>query len=784
MTDYIMFKKHRDEASDRFVKIQHNRVHEFIRKNKWAHEIILSKKRDHKPRVRLTLDIDWEVREHEEIYLENLKKTYKAVQDQGFYVTECSRKKKISIHAVHKEFAFLDKYRMKKYILNTLIPKWKKMGGVYKVMTRVIDTGFSTLRCIWQRKNSYDGKWPKDDVVMKRMNPIKKVVNILNYMSTYVTDKHRIIEVEMAEGEEVLYMSSYGFPCAEDVESPKFDFIKELVLEALDPSYVSTYDKWRSVAFALAYVERTKRMMDLFYTISKRTTAGNYSSTACGRLWNDACTRELPMNCITDDSLEYYCRLSDLKKYKEIKSKYIAETDETCKKMFMDPDHPYFSATFAKEYSGKYLDDLEKFHRDALKIYGFTTTGKTKYIIKEYKRNKKCRKVYSIDTSKPGFLNDLCLFKKVGEKDGKDKYDKRTFLQCIEDADDLNRFSYTGQIFDPDNDDVGAFNQWPGFRAKEIDGEIDYDLIDPFLYHIREIMCEGHAEVYRHHLDFLSQMIQQPGKKLGICPILMGNQGSGKGAYVDIIRAMLGTSLVSEQKNMGSILGKFDTLIHDKLLVFFNESKDVNSKKYKDAFDTLKTLISDKHQTKSEKYEKGIDTIHYARFIISSNNDFPALIDSSDRRFVVKRASGKHIRDKKYFSRLYSYIEDDNAINHFFTYLLRKVKFTRDRKIPLTLERMSLIESASDIKVEILEYLVKRFEGEYLPADKLLSICRTDFEKFYKSKRQMGAHLKRYFNLDGNRLKQVKINGKNTRVYHVEVDHIKKMIKKYHPLLK
>ena len=64
----------------------------------------------------------------------------------------------------------------------------------------------------------------------------------------------------------------------------------------------------------------------------------------------------------------------------------------------------------------------------------------------------------------------------------------------------------------------------------------DRETIDPLLRHIREALCAGIVEDYKHFMAWVAHIAQKPDVKIGWCPLFMSEQGTGKGL-------MLGTLL-------------------------------------------------------------------------------------------------------------------------------------------------------------------------------------------------------------------------------------------------
>ena len=779
MIKTLTFKRGIAVKKEDYIHVRHNKVYEFLKKNKYVHEVL----KGCGP-IKLTLDIDWKVKDEDKNWLKKVEKIYETIRKCGFFVMQCTRKDKISIHAVHGTTTFRNLPMMKKYVKTILIPEWMKSGGILKRIATndSIDLGFSTLRALWQRSNNVEVEARNGLLIdkdgTKRMMPIRKVENVLDYCSTFVKKGTILTHVDMGKHEDELYGCSFGFKIKDGEKSDKFEMIEELST-ILDPKYVSFRETWFKMALALAHEERTGRMSNLFHELSKTTTRGNYNYADVCKIWFEAMDRAPPLRCVTIGTFVHYCRSSDPKKAEEILSKYRKVDDGDLRAMMVDSKYNFVLKNFIDKWSNKVIEEYDEIHKDMIKILAILADGDGTYIVKTNKLNEDKKEIYKM-TKHLGIFNHY--FIKFSSKNKKDveKISKKKFIDVLNMM-DKSRITYHNRVFDPKEVNPDDFNTWPGFRADLVTEEdIDMNLIEPFLNHIRKVMSNCNDKVYGFVLNWLAQIVQEPWKKMGHALLFVGQEGAGKGRFLELIRRVIGSSLVTEANDLESVSGRFNSQLNDKLVVCFNEVQNT-TKKFRGSYDKLKSIITDEEQWIERK---GVDRMKVKcciRVIIASNNDRPIPLGSSDRRFCISETSSKHVGNKNYFVGLTRAIEDDNAINHFYTYLKNKVFVDYGMKIPRTLVREGLMTRSLPKKVEILRYLIENRPEESITPRELLVICKDEFGVDYVGTKRMSGDLKKYFPLDSdNNLKRAKVNGKRKRVYIVDVEYLNKQLKERH----
>jgi len=89
--------------------------------------------------------------------------------------------------------------------------------------------------------------------------------------------------------------------------------------------------------------------------------------------------------------------------------------------------------------------------------------------------------------------------------------------------------------------DLDLFNTWSGFAAEwisPVSDDIAAAAFDRYSKHISDVV--GDNSVCSFVLDYFAHVLQRPEKKTGVCILLQGSQGCGKGTIFDKFRDIVG----------------------------------------------------------------------------------------------------------------------------------------------------------------------------------------------------------------------------------------------------
>jgi hypothetical protein len=281
-------------------------------------------------------------------------------------------------------------------------------------------------------------------------------------------------------------------------------------------------------------------------------------------------------------------------------------------------------------------------------------------------------------------------------------------------------------------------NMWKDFDMESVDKYIPMiEERDFLLNHIR-ILCNHDDAVYQYFIRWIAQMIQYPDVK-SICPILISEEGGGKGTLMELFQKMLGSNKVYEtttpSKNVWG--GSSNSLMKSAFLVNLNE---MSQKESYGAEGQIKALITDPTITIKELYSNPIVVNSFHRFIITSNGDEAVSKKAGDRRKFIIRCSDelckakfkndedKHNELSKYHDKSHKLLEDVNVIKTVYDYFKYEIEDMHDFK------RLSMPETEHDLETQAINIdTISLWLEHYVYNDLYAYVCqKNDFAKCYE----------------------------------------------------
>ena len=178
----------------------------------------------------------------------------------------------------------------------------------------------------------------------------------------------------------------------------------------------------------------------------------------------------------------------------------------------------------------------------------------------------------------------------------------------------------------------------------------------------------------------MADAIQNPSTRPGVALAIRGQQGVGKGVFVNIFARLFGPHFIQVTQS-SHLVGNFNGHQKDKLLVFADEAFWAGNKQ---AEGVLKGLVTE--DTLSIEM-KGVDVGQFPNFIrlvLATNNDWVVPASAEQRRFVVIDASPARMQDTAYFGAIIQQMDDgglEALMHHLQSLDLGGVNL---RKIPQT----------------------------------------------------------------------------------------------------
>jgi hypothetical protein len=166
----------------------------------------------------------------------------------------------------------------------------------------------------------------------------------------------------------------------------------------------------------------------------------------------------------------------------------------------------------------------------------------------------------------------------------------------------------------------------------------------------------------------MAHMIQKPEEKPGVMITLLGGQGTGKGVYFSLLRAIWPRTTL-QASNIEQITGRFNACLERNFIICMDEALFAGDRR---AMDNLKSIITESMLQIEQKFQptRTIRSVH--RLFASSNHSHFGNIELDDRRFVFLRVSDNKQQDTTYFGGIAAAINDPATIGALVYYLQRK----------------------------------------------------------------------------------------------------------------
>ena len=200
--------------------------------------------------------------------------------------------------------------------------------------------------------------------------------------------------------------------------------------------------------------------------------------------------------------------------------------------------------------------------------------------------------------------------------------------------------------------------------------EIDQELVDVWLFHGREVISDGDLDYFEYLMDWFAHIIQKPNVKTATVPMIKSDQRAGKGQYFMVfICYTVNPDLCLMTGNMDDIVGNFNSLSQDKLLIVLDEAVDA---KDKSGVSRFKHMTAEGKQTINEKYKAQKTIQSFSNYACLTNHDFDTMIEKDQGRIFPKVASSKYCYDTEYWKNYRSKLLNLNAGKHIFHWLCRR----------------------------------------------------------------------------------------------------------------
>lgn len=216
-----------------------------------------------------------------------------------------------------------------------------------------------------------------------------------------------------------------------------------------------------------------------------------------------------------------------------------------------------------------------------------------------------------------------------------------------------------------------TFNLFNGFP-------LEYRKIDYGKMKFEESKIYNHMSKYffaeqkelEHFLDFVADMIQDPGQLKGTGHLFYSTLGCGKGLICKMLCKLLGSNNAIIIVDVKRYFDKFNNLYKNRILKIFEELEDKGT-----AFKNHNRIKGEITNTEEIVEKKGVDQFicrNFARIIMNTNNENATYVESGVRRISYHSLSGAKADDYDYFAPLWKELKDDKFLKCAFDYFANR----------------------------------------------------------------------------------------------------------------
>lgn len=211
--------------------------------------------------------------------------------------------------------------------------------------------------------------------------------------------------------------------------------------------------------------------------------------------------------------------------------------------------------------------------------------------------------------------------------------------------------------------------------------EINMNIVNVWLDHALTVICDNDKEYYEYLMSWFASIIQKPNIKTGTIPLIKSKQRAGKGQFFSVfMNYVMNPNMCLFTGNMDDVIGNFNSLAENKLLIILDEA--VNAKD-KSSISKFKNMTTEALQTINEKFKAQKKIQSFSNFGCLTNHDFDSMIEQDQGRFFPKVANSSRCYDVAYWKTYRSTLMNSNAGKHIFHWLCRRdIKDFNVRDIP------------------------------------------------------------------------------------------------------
>lgn len=325
-------------------------------------------------------------------------------------------------------------------------------------------------------------------------------------------------------------------------------------------------------------------------------------------------------------------------------------------------------------------------------------------------------------------------------------------------TDDPTSRSYERIEFDPSPDNMftskSDLNVWPGMCAESLaplqdliranqDPELQSptleNLVAPICVHVLNVLADQNQDHCNWILDWMANIIQRPHFKTQVPIVITGKQGVGKGILFDFFREhILGFGISAQIQNPAQdLFSRFANKHVHKIFLQIDEGEGLAK-----FADQMKNLITADHVNYEIKGIQPMTAKNFINIVITTNHEKPVLVETSDRRYVLFKASDMYLKDENYYFNLGNHLKKKIVARAFYEFLktrdLSKYASNFQRSRPVTEYYLQVRKASIPVMQRFLSALLNhprywKIEDDKRIAEFSITMLFKEFNKFQEA---------------------------------------------------
>lgn len=200
------------------------------------------------------------------------------------------------------------------------------------------------------------------------------------------------------------------------------------------------------------------------------------------------------------------------------------------------------------------------------------------------------------------------------------------------------RREFDSIVFEPGGADDRHLNLWTTFAVEQKAGSWA-----KMREHLRDVLCAGDPESYAYTLEWLRNLVTEPGERLHWAIVCRGGKGIGKGMFTTWLKDIVGPLHSATIASANLVTGNHNEVLKHKLFLVLEEAFWAGSKNDEGP---LKALISDPTVTINPKFRPPFEITNHARIWLNANAAWVVPASADERRYLVLDVDEKSLNDK------------------------------------------------------------------------------------------------------------------------------------------